>query len=99
MKRLFGSKKRRQRWRWMSEYTFRKMTRDDYPMFEHWLNQPHIDGWWDSAGVELRLIEEERARAEATAALREQEASLLRFHNIDQFITNLRHCRNICRLH
>lgn len=43
----------------MSDYTFRKMTRDDYPMFEHWINQPHIDGWWDSAGVELRLIEED----------------------------------------
>ena len=43
----------------MASYTFRKFTRADYPMFEHWLNQPHIDGWWDSAGVELRLIEED----------------------------------------
>ncbi len=43
----------------MAKYTIRKLTRADYPMFEGWLNQPHIDGWWDSAGVELRLIEED----------------------------------------
>lgn len=46
----------------MADYTFRKMRPADYPMFEHWLNQPHIDGWWDSAGVELRLIEEDMER-------------------------------------
>ena len=46
----------------MPEYSFRKMTRGDYPMFEHWLDQPHMSGWWDSAGLELRLIEEDMER-------------------------------------
>lgn len=28
-------------------------------MFANWLENPHIDGWWESAGLELRLIEED----------------------------------------
>jgi aminoglycoside 6'-N-acetyltransferase len=43
----------------MSEYTFRPMTRADYPMFSHWLDQPHIEGWWQEGATELRLIEDD----------------------------------------
>lgn len=46
----------------MAEYTFRKFKRADYEMFECWLNQPHIDGWWESADLELRLIEQDMER-------------------------------------
>ena len=41
------------------DYGFRKMTRADYPMFQDWLSQPHIGGWWGEGAVELRLIEDE----------------------------------------
>ena len=43
----------------MAEYAFRPMTRADYPMFERWLDQPHIDGWWSDSATELRLIDED----------------------------------------
>jgi aminoglycoside 6'-N-acetyltransferase len=41
------------------DYTFRKMTRADYPMFRDWLSNPHIAGWWEDGDTELRLIDEE----------------------------------------
>lgn len=43
----------------MSNYTFRPITRADLPMFKHWLDQPHIEGWWGDSGTEARLIEED----------------------------------------
>jgi len=43
----------------MAEYSFRPMTRDDFPMFRHWLAEPHIDGWWQDGETEQRLIEED----------------------------------------
>jgi aminoglycoside 6'-N-acetyltransferase len=41
----------------MAEYTFRPLTRDDYPLFHIWLAEPHIAGWWGDAETELSLIE------------------------------------------
>lgn len=40
-------------------YSFRKITRDDLPMFKHWLDQPHMNGWWGDSGTEARLVEED----------------------------------------
>lgn len=43
----------------MANYTFRPMTRTDLPMFKHWLDQPHIEGWWGDSGTEARLVEDD----------------------------------------
>ncbi len=40
----------------MADYTFRKLTRDDKPLFTGWLSNPHIDGWWGAGDVEWRLV-------------------------------------------
>ncbi|QBY01031.1 GNAT family N-acetyltransferase [Rhodophyticola sp. CCM32] len=40
-------------------YTFRKLTRADYPLIEIWLSQPHIGGWWGKAAAEIALMEED----------------------------------------
>ena len=43
----------------MAEYTFRRITRDDYALFKKWLVSPHIEGWWAVAETEIALIEED----------------------------------------
>ena len=43
----------------MAEYTFRRITRDDYALFKKWLVSPHIEGWWADAETEIALIEED----------------------------------------
>lgn len=43
----------------MGEYTFRRITRDDYGLFKAWLISPHIDGWWNDAKTEFELVEQE----------------------------------------
>lgn len=30
-------------------------------MFRHWLDQPHMGGWWGDSGTETRLVEEDMA--------------------------------------
>lgn len=40
-------------------YSFRPLTRADYPLIRDWLNQPHIGGWWGEAAVEIALMEED----------------------------------------
>lgn len=40
-------------------YSFRKITRDDLPLFKSWLDQPHMNGWWGDSGTEARLIEDD----------------------------------------
>lgn len=34
------------------DYTFRKLTRADMTLFHHWLEQPHLGGWWGDAATE-----------------------------------------------
>ena len=46
----------------MAEYSFKKMTRDDLPMFRAWLEEDHIDGWWGDSATEARLVEEDMDR-------------------------------------
>ncbi len=43
----------------MGNYTFRPITRADLPMFRHWLDQPHLGGWWGDSGTETRLVEDD----------------------------------------
>ncbi len=43
----------------MAEYTFRPFTRADLPMFKHWLDQPHLAGWWGDSATEARLVEQD----------------------------------------
>lgn len=40
----------------MDSYRFRPMTRADLPMFRHWLDQPHLGGWWGDSGTETRMV-------------------------------------------
>lgn len=42
-----------------SQYQFRPLTRDDYPLIRVWLAEPHIAGWWGDADTEIALIEED----------------------------------------
>ncbi|SDE85072.1 GNAT family N-acetyltransferase [Limimaricola pyoseonensis] len=41
------------------EYRFRPLVLADRALFEHWLAQPHIAGWWGDAETEWALIEED----------------------------------------
>ncbi len=34
------------------DYSFRKLTRSDMTLFHHWLEQPHMGGWWGDAATE-----------------------------------------------
>ncbi|SHE38039.1 aminoglycoside 6'-N-acetyltransferase [Loktanella atrilutea] len=43
----------------MADYIFRPITRADLPMFRHWLDQPHLGGWWGDSGTETRLVEDD----------------------------------------
>lgn len=43
----------------MPEYSFRPITKADLPMFKHWLDEPHIAGWWGPGETEARLVEED----------------------------------------
>ncbi len=43
----------------MVNYTFRKITPQDYGLFKRWLVSPHIDGWWADAKTEFELVEQE----------------------------------------
>lgn len=43
----------------MADYEFRAITTADLPMFRHWLDQPHLAGWWGDSGTEARLVEED----------------------------------------
>ncbi len=52
----------------MDNYTFRPMTRADFPMFKDWLDHPHLGGWWGDGGTELRLIEQDMAKADTDPA-------------------------------
>ncbi|SEN22965.1 aminoglycoside 6'-N-acetyltransferase [Loktanella fryxellensis] len=47
----------------MADYRFRPISRADLPMFRHWLDQPHMGGWWADGATEARLIEEDLGRA------------------------------------
>ncbi|MGR3434909.1 MAG: GNAT family N-acetyltransferase [Shimia sp.] len=40
-------------------YTFRPVTRGDYPLLVAWLAEPHIGGWWGAPETEIALIDEE----------------------------------------
>lgn len=46
----------------MPEYSFRPITQSDLPLFRHWLDQPHIGGWWGDSHTEVRLIQEDMTR-------------------------------------
>lgn len=41
------------------DYRFRKLTRADMGLFHHWLEQPHMSGWWADAATEWALLEPE----------------------------------------
>ena len=41
------------------DYTFRKLARSDMALFHHWLEQPHMGGWWADAATEWALLEPE----------------------------------------
>ena len=41
------------------DYTFRKLSRSDMALFHHWLEQPHMGGWWADAATEWALLEPE----------------------------------------
>lgn len=43
----------------LHDYTFRPLSRADYPMIRTWLSAPHIEGWWGTPEHEIELIEEE----------------------------------------
>ena len=40
----------------MAEYTFRPLTRADFPMICDWLTEPHIGGWWGDGETETALM-------------------------------------------
>ncbi len=40
-------------------YTFRPLTRADYPLIRGWLDQPHVGGWWGDSAIEIALMEED----------------------------------------
>lgn len=42
-------------------YSFKPMTRNDYPLIRDWLAQPHIGGWWGDADTEIALMEDDFA--------------------------------------
>lgn len=46
----------------MADYTFRPITLADIPLFKHWIDQPHMGGWWGDSGTEARLIEEDMGK-------------------------------------
>jgi aminoglycoside 6'-N-acetyltransferase len=41
------------------DYTFRKLARADMALFHHWLEQPHLGGWWADGATEWALLEPE----------------------------------------
>ncbi len=41
------------------DYTFRKVTRADYPMIRRWLDAPHVAAIWGTPDEEIALIEAE----------------------------------------
>ena len=41
------------------DYTFRKLTRSDMALFHHWLEQPHMGGWWGDGATEWAKREPE----------------------------------------
>lgn len=41
----------------MAACSFAPMTRADLPLFKHWLDQPHLGGWWGDSATEARLVE------------------------------------------
>lgn len=43
----------------MADYHFRPFTRADLPLFKHWLEAPHLDGWWGDSATEARLVEDD----------------------------------------
>lgn len=45
----------------MADYTFRPLQRSDRLLFDDWLAQPHIGGWWRDAQTEWALVEEDMA--------------------------------------
>lgn len=40
----------------MPDYGFHKITLSDEAMFKHWLDQPHIGGWWKDGDTERGLV-------------------------------------------
>lgn len=43
------------------DYTFRKLSRSDMTLFHHWLEQPHMGGWWGDGPTEWAQREPEIA--------------------------------------
>lgn len=43
----------------MAEYHFRPLEPADKPLFEAWLSEPHIGGWWQDADTEWALVQED----------------------------------------
>ena len=43
----------------LPDYVFRKLTRADMTLFHHWLQQPHMGGWWADGPTEWALLEPE----------------------------------------
>ena len=41
------------------DYVFRKLTRSDMGLFHHWLDLPHMGGWWADSATEWALLEPE----------------------------------------
>lgn len=46
----------------MADYAFKPMTRADLPLFKHWLDQPHLGGWWGDSATEAGLIEDDMGK-------------------------------------
>ena len=51
-------------------YHFRPLTPQDRPLFDTWLSQPHIQGWWGDAATEWALIEQDWAQGQALTDMR-----------------------------
>ncbi|HVX31162.1 MAG TPA: GNAT family N-acetyltransferase [Nitrolancea sp.] len=39
------------------QISFRRLTRDDFPQLQRWLNTPHVLEWWDKPGPTLADVE------------------------------------------
>ncbi len=52
------------------DYAFRPLVRSDRRLFDDWLAQPHIGGWWGDAATEWALIEEDWATANTATDMR-----------------------------
>ena len=66
-------------------YHFRPLTHSDRVLFDDWLSQPHIQGWWGDAETEWAMIEQDWAMPTTPTDMRIVELNGVPFAYIQDY--------------